>query len=317
VLPGWPRIAAALVLAVLAEAAHWGASLHPWLSYGGMALAVVAIGLSGLGVYKAGLKDLARFKLGIHALMAVAVTGAFLIGQWPEAAMVMALYAAAERIEDQAMDRARRPSATCCSWPRRPPMCCSPTAARRTAVARWPWVRAAHAPGARVPLDGPWCRVKAASTRPHHGESALADKARATSCLPAPSTSTAADLRVTAPATDSLLARIVHAVEQAQASARPPSALSTALPGLHPHRAGAGRAAGRAGAPWLLGWTWHGRLPGPGPAGHRLPCALVLSTPVTVVSALTRRAARHSDQRRRSLETARQLRAVRWTRPAR
>ena len=39
--------------------------------------------------------------------MSVAVTGAFLIGQWPEAAMVMALYAIAELIEAKAVDRAR------------------------------------------------------------------------------------------------------------------------------------------------------------------------------------------------------------------
>ncbi|MEG0151522.1 MAG: hypothetical protein RR701_19320, partial [Comamonas sp.] len=64
VLPGWPRIAAALVLSVLAEAAHWGLALHPALEYAGMALAVVAIGLSGLGVYRAGVKDLLRLKLG-------------------------------------------------------------------------------------------------------------------------------------------------------------------------------------------------------------------------------------------------------------
>ena len=39
--------------------------------------------------------------------MTVAVTGAFAIGQWPEAAMVMALYAIAEAIEARAVDRAR------------------------------------------------------------------------------------------------------------------------------------------------------------------------------------------------------------------
>ena len=39
--------------------------------------------------------------------MAVAVTGAFVIGQWPEAAMVMAFYAIAEPIEARSVDRAR------------------------------------------------------------------------------------------------------------------------------------------------------------------------------------------------------------------
>ena len=39
--------------------------------------------------------------------MSVAVAGAFVIGQWPEAAMVMALYAIAELIEARSVDRAR------------------------------------------------------------------------------------------------------------------------------------------------------------------------------------------------------------------
>ncbi|MDP1565869.1 MAG: cation-transporting P-type ATPase, partial [Polaromonas sp.] len=74
---------------------------------GGMAVAGVAIGLAGLETYKKGMAALLRGKLNINALMAVAVTGAFFIGQWPEAAMVMALYAIAELIEAKAVDRAR------------------------------------------------------------------------------------------------------------------------------------------------------------------------------------------------------------------
>ena len=58
VLPGWPRISAALVMALLAEVSHWFTPQYPALEYVGMVLAVVAIGLSGLGVYKAGLKNL-------------------------------------------------------------------------------------------------------------------------------------------------------------------------------------------------------------------------------------------------------------------
>ncbi|MGB6100299.1 MAG: cation-transporting P-type ATPase, partial [Comamonas sp.] len=101
-LPGWPRIALALALATGAEAAHAFGQAGP-----GLLLAAVSIALAGLGVYRAGLQDLARLRLGISALMTVAVTGAALIGQWPEAAMVMALYVAAERIEHGAMDQAR------------------------------------------------------------------------------------------------------------------------------------------------------------------------------------------------------------------
>ena len=159
VLPGWPRITAALIAAVLAEAAHWFSGSQggvPALQYGGMAVAILAIALSGLGVYKAGIRDVLRLKLGIHALMAIAVTGAFAIGQWPEAAMVMALYAAAERIEDQAMDRARNAIKGLLdmtpemadvqqgdgSW--------APAAVKAVAVGAVMRVK----PGARIPLDG-------------------------------------------------------------------------------------------------------------------------------------------------------------------
>ena len=73
----------------------------------GMAMAATAIALAGFSVYRKGFAALLQGRLNINALMAVAVTGAFLIGQWPEAAMVMALYAIAELIEARAVDRAR------------------------------------------------------------------------------------------------------------------------------------------------------------------------------------------------------------------
>jgi Cd2+/Zn2+-exporting ATPase len=69
VLPSWPRISAALVMALLAEIAHWFIPQYAALEYAGMVLAVVAIGLAGLGVYKAGIQSLLQLRLGIHALV--------------------------------------------------------------------------------------------------------------------------------------------------------------------------------------------------------------------------------------------------------
>src|SRR5690606_22507649 len=63
--------------------------------------------LAGLGVLRKGLAALVRVNLNINALMSVAVIGAFIIGEWPEAAMVMALYSLAELIEHRYVDRAR------------------------------------------------------------------------------------------------------------------------------------------------------------------------------------------------------------------
>ena len=72
-----------------------------------LTLAAAAIAFSGFSTYRKGLSALRRGQLNMNALMGVAVTGAFLIGQWPEAAMVMALYAIAELIEARSVDRAR------------------------------------------------------------------------------------------------------------------------------------------------------------------------------------------------------------------
>lgn len=97
----------ALTLAVGAEAVDYLAPDTLPISILGMVLAAAAIGLSGLSTYRKGLSALGRGQLNMNALMGVAVTGAFLIGQWPEAAMVMALYAIAELIEARSVDQAR------------------------------------------------------------------------------------------------------------------------------------------------------------------------------------------------------------------
>src|SRR5690606_31656000 len=95
-------------------------------------------------------------RFNINALMAVAVTGAFLIGEWPEAAMVMALYSLAELIEAHSVDRARHAIKALLEL--------SPPEAERLSDAG-EWSRVAVEvvrpgdvlrvrPGERVPLDG-------------------------------------------------------------------------------------------------------------------------------------------------------------------
>ena len=319
VLPGWPRITAALIAAVLAEAAHWFSGSQGGVSalqYGGMAVAVLAIALSGLGVYKAGIRDVLRLKLGIHALMAIAVTGAFAIGQWPEAAMVMALYAAAERIEDQAMDRARNAIRSLLQMaPETADVLQPDGSVQRVAaadVALDATVRVA--PGARVPLDGVVLRGQSSVNQaPITGESALADKAPGDE-LYAGSINQDGELqmRVTSAANDSLIARIVHAVEQAQASKAPTQRFVDRFAAVYTPIVLVLAIALAVLAPLVMNWSWHD-------AAYQAlallviscPCALVLSTPVTVVSALTAAARRGLlIKGGQALESARKLRAI-------
>ena len=310
-LPGWPRIAAALLFAAGAEAAHWAQYDVP-----GMLLAVAAIALAGLGVYRAGLKDLARLRLGIHALMAVAVTGAFLIGQWPEAAMVMALYVAAERIEDGAMDRARHAIRSLLDLAPESAEVLQPDGSTvRQNAAQVPLGATLRiAPGARVPLDGTVTRGESAVNQaPITGESQLADKAPG-DALYAGSVNQHGELlmQVTAPASGTLLARIVHAVEQAQASRAPTQRFVDRFAAVYTPIVFVLAVLLALLAPAVLGWSW-------AQAAYQAlallviacPCALVISTPVTVVSALTAAAQRGVLIKGGSaLEAARGLRVI-------
>ena len=310
-LPGWPRIAAALALATGAEAAHWMQQ-----DYAGMALAVVAIALSGLGVYRVGLKDLARLRLGIHALMAVAVTGAFLIGQWPEAAMVMALYVAAERIEDGAMDRARHairqllqmaPATADVQQPNGSTLSLPVDQVPLGATVR-------IAPGAHVPLDGTVTHGSSSVNQaPITGESQLADKA-AGDPLYAGSVNQQGELlmQVNTPPGDTLIARIVRAVEQAQASKAPIQRFVDRFAAIYTPVVFALAVLLALLAPPLMGWTWtQSTYQALALLVIACPCALVISTPVTVVSALTAAARRGILIKGGSaLEAARGLRVV-------
>ena len=310
-LPGWPRIAAALLFAAGAEAAHWAQYDVP-----GMLLAVAAIALAGLGVYRAGLKDLARLRLGIHALMAVAVTGAFLIGQWPEAAMVMALYVAAERIEDGAIERARHAIRSLLDLAPESAEVLQPDVSTvRQNAAQVPLGATLRiAPGARVPLDGTVTRGESAVNQaPITGESQLADKAPG-DALYAGSVNQHGELlmQVTAPASGTLLARIVHAVEQAQASRAPTQRFVDRFAAVYTPIVFVLAVLLALLAPAVLGWSW-------AQAAYQAlallviacPCALVISTPVTVVSALTAAAQRGVLIKGGSaLEAARGLRVI-------
>lgn len=316
VLPGWPRISTALVLALLAEVAHWFQPQYPALQYVGMAFAIVAIGLAGLGVYQAGLKNLLQLKLGIHALMAVAVTGAFVIGQWPEAAMVMALYAAAERIEDQAMDRARLAIRHLLSLaPDTAEVLQTDGSSVTTPTVDVPTGATVRvAPGSRIALDGTvTAGHSSVDQAPITGESVPADKTIGDTVW-AGSINQQGELQiqVTAATAHSMLARIVQAVEQAQASKAPTQRFVDRFAAIYTPIVMLLAIGLAVLAPLLLGWTWMEALyQALALLVIACPCALVLSTPVTVVSALTA-AARQGVLLKggSALEAARRLRVI-------
>ena len=294
---GVSRLVAALLLAVGAEAlAFFAPEAFVW-KIAGMAIAAMAIWLAGLDTYKKGVSALLRGKLNINALMAVAVTGAFVIGQWPEAAMVMALYAIAELIEAKAVDRARNAIKGLLDLAPGQALLLGPHAAwTLTPVAAVPLDATVRIkPGERVPLDGVVTKGNGAVNQaPITGESIPVDKASGDQVFAGTINETGElEMRVTAAANNTTLARIIHAVEQAQATRAPTQRFVDRFAAIYTPVIFAIAVAVALLAPFLMSLTWQ-------EAVYKAlvllviacPCALVISTPVTVVSGLSAAARR-------------------------
>ena len=310
------RAGLALLLAMGAEALHF---LAPdTLTYRGlgMAIAAGAIGLSGVSTYAKGWAALRRGQLNMNALMGIAVTGAFLIGQWPEAAMVMALYAIAEFIEARSVDHARHAIEGLLAL-------APDTAEVQQASGGWIDVPAGEVPlgarvrvrpGGRIPLDGlVTAGASAVDQAPVTGESLPVDKTVGDLVFAGTINQAGMlELRVTAGASDTTLARIVHAVEQAQGTRAPTQRFVDRFAAIYTPAVFVAAVAVALAAPLWLGWTWTQAL-------YKAlvllviacPCALVIATPVTVVSALAA-AARRGILIKGGvyLEEARRLRAI-------
>ncbi len=296
-ITGLTRLLAALSLAAGAELLSFMAPDTLAFKLAGLAVAGGAIALAGLDVFKKGLIALRHGRLNINALMAVAVAGAFVIGQWPEAAMVMALYVIAELIEARAVDRARNAISGL--------LATAPEAAWvQQADSTWASVPVAQVrldavvrvrPGERLPMDGVVVDGSSAVNQaPVTGESIPVDKSIGDVVFAGTINAIGTlSIRVTAAASNSTLARIIHAVEQAQGSRAPTQRFVDRFAAFYTPAVFVLALAVAVLGPWLFAWPWLTAL-------YKAlvllviacPCALVISTPVTVVSGLAAAARR-------------------------
>jgi len=288
--PWWP-LALAGVLAIGAEAADWLA-MPVWLT---AVLAIAAVLTCGLTTYKKGWIAVSNGDLNINALMTIAVTGALLIGQWPEAAMVMVLFTLAELIEAKSLGRARNAiSGLLQLTPER--------ATVQQADGSWQEQAAADIalgsilrvrPGERIALDGEVIAGQsfinqAAIT----GESLPVEKNIGDTVFASTINETGSfEYRVTAVAGNTMLARIIHAVEAAQGVRAPTQRFVDRFSKIYTPVVCVLALAVAVIPPLLLGGAWQEWI-------YRAlamlviacPCALVISTPVTIVSGLARAA---------------------------
>ncbi|MGY4491218.1 heavy metal translocating P-type ATPase [Pseudomonas sp. TE3610] len=285
--PWWP-LALSGVAAVASEVAHFSGQAPTWLIAG---LALLAILSGGLDTYKKGWIALKNRNLNINALMSIAVTGAVLIGQWPEAAMVMFLFTVAELIEARSLSRARNAIGGLLQLtPER--------ATVQQADGQWREQEAGEIalgaivrvrPGERIALDGEVVSGQSSIDQAAiTGESLPVEKAAGDKVF-AGTINQAGSLeyRVTALADNSTLARIIHAVEQAQSARAPTQRFVDNFSRIYTPAVFALALAVAVLPPLFTAGTWFDWI-------YRAlvllvvacPCALVISTPVTIVSGL-------------------------------
>ena len=293
----WALYISALFVAFMSEAIELVSEYSPGLiplEHGTidlitLALAVVAILMAGLEVFKNGVLALVHRNLNMNALMAVAVVGGVLIGAWPEAAMVMVLFQISESIEQLSMTKARRSI--------RDLMSAAPETAEVKDGRSWRRVPSSDVgagavvrvgPGDRVPLDGRIVRGATALDQSMvTGEGMPAEKSEGDNVWSGTVNLTSTiEVMVTAAASESLTARIIDAVENAQASKSPVQRFVDRFAAVYTPIVFF-IAAAVAIVPGLVTGEWSTWI-------YRAlcllviscPCALVISTPVTVVSAL-------------------------------
>ena len=260
------------------------AARYAWLPF------VLAIVLGGIQTSRRAWVSLRARVLDINVLMLVAVAGAMVLGEWSEGASVVFLFALAQLLETRAMERARGAI--------RALMDLAPAEAlvRRGSVEqRIPVddVRVADLivvrPGEKVPLDG---RVQTGDSHvnqsPVTGESVPVEKTPGDEVYAGTINGRGAlEVVVTRLRRDSTIARIVHLVEQAQAQRAPSQTFVDRFARVYTPVVLVLAVAVATVAPLLFGGSWGDWI-------YRslvllvisCPCALVISTPVSIVSAL-------------------------------
>ena len=283
------------VFAFAAEIFAWTSGQEK--SWPVIAMALASMALGGRETLRKGFIALKTFTLNINFLMTLAIVGAAVIGEWPEAAMVVFLFGVAEMIEAFSLERARNAI--------RSLMELSPELATvRDDNGDWKEVEATSvkvgqivrvSPGQRVPLDG---KVTSGSSTvnqaPITGESMPVSKAPGDGVFAGTVNEKGSfEFEVTANTGQTTLARIIRAVQQAQGQKAPTqkfvdkfsryytpmvvvlAILIAAVPPL---------AFSEPFIPWLYKALVLLVI--------ACPCALVISTPVTVVSSLASAARR-------------------------
>ena len=253
-------------------------------------LALAAIALGGRDTLRKGFQALRSLRMTMSLLMSVAVIGAIAIGQWPEAAVVIWLFGVAELIEALSLERARNAIRSLVGL--------APETASVRRDGGWVSVATGEVPldavilvkpGERIALDG---RVTSGASSvnqaPITGESIPVSKAVGDPVFAGTINERGTlEVTVTAAKGEGTLDRIARSIQEAQADKAPAQRFVDRFAAIYTPAVFA-MAIIVAVVPVVTGhgsfhdWFYRALVL----LVLACPCALVISTPVTVVSGL-------------------------------
>ncbi len=251
----------------------------------------VAIFAGGWFIAPKALGAMCRVSLDMNVLMTVAVMGAAAIGEWGEGAAVVFLFALSELLESFSVARARRAVQALMELSPETALLKEGDAFREVPVAQVSVGSVvAVKSGSRVPLDGEVIGgASAVNQAPITGESMPVEKKPGDGVFAGTINGEGSlEVRVTKAASDSTLARIIHLVSEAQSQKAPTQRFVDTFARYYTPAVFVVALLVWLLPPLLFGGAW-------GVWTYRAlvllviacPCALVIATPVSIVSGLT------------------------------